>query len=91
MKSNPTFQDRMEKVWTSLFIPDGIKLDMAIKYSSDCYVDTLDEVCVEYFIASNTPRSKCNLLQSLQPKGDPFGIFHSTNVLSTKINWLELT
>lgn len=34
----------MEKVWNMLFIPDNMKLDMAIKYSSDAYTDTLEEV-----------------------------------------------
>ena len=34
----------MEKVWNALYIPDNVKLDMAIKYSSDKYVDQLDEV-----------------------------------------------
>jgi len=34
----------MEKVWNSLHIPDGMKLDMAIKYSSECYMDNLEEV-----------------------------------------------
>lgn len=43
-KNVPTFQERMERVWTSLHIPDTIKLDMAIKYSSEPFVDSLEEV-----------------------------------------------
>lgn len=38
-----TPQDRLEKVWTELQMPDGLKLDMAIKYSSDEYMSKLEE------------------------------------------------
>lgn len=38
----PTPQDRLEKVWTSLEMPDSLKLDMAIKYS-----------CNEFFLKLN--------------------------------------
>ena len=48
-KNVPTFQERMEKVWTSLHIPDNIKLDMAIKYSSEPYVDALEEVQIQLY------------------------------------------
>jgi len=37
-----TPQDRLERVWTSLRMPDNKKLDMAIKYSSDDYHSKLD-------------------------------------------------
>lgn len=36
-------QDRLEKVWASLRLPDSIKLDMAIKYSSDEYINRLED------------------------------------------------
>ncbi len=44
--AEPTPQDRLEKVWQSLQMPDGLKLDMAIKYSSDEYMSRLEEVGV---------------------------------------------
>ncbi|XP_074651927.1 coiled-coil domain-containing protein 87-like isoform X2 [Tubulanus polymorphus] len=37
-----TPQDRLEKVWATLHIPDNMKLDMAIKYSSDNYIEKLE-------------------------------------------------
>ena len=37
-------QDRLEKVWTMLGLPDAKKLDMAIKYSSDRYHSMLHDV-----------------------------------------------
>ncbi|XP_052796425.1 coiled-coil domain-containing protein 87-like isoform X2 [Mya arenaria] len=33
VEAPPTPQERLEKVWTNLEMPDGLKLDMAIKYS----------------------------------------------------------
>ncbi|XP_077988772.1 coiled-coil domain-containing protein 87-like isoform X2 [Glandiceps talaboti] len=41
-----TSQERLEKIWSSLQMPDRLKLDMAIKYSSDQYIDQLEE-CIE--------------------------------------------
>ncbi|XP_066273764.1 coiled-coil domain-containing protein 87-like isoform X2 [Branchiostoma lanceolatum] len=38
-----TAQERLEKVWSDLKMPDGQKLDMAIKYSSDAYIGKLPE------------------------------------------------
>ena len=37
-------QDRLEKVWAMLGMPDSSKLDMAIKYSSDRYHNMLGDV-----------------------------------------------
>ena len=39
-------QDRLERVWAALHMPDNFKLDMAIKYSSDQYHAMLAEVCM---------------------------------------------
>ena len=39
-----TPQDKLERVWTSLRMPDNKKLDMAIKYSSDEYHSKLEGV-----------------------------------------------
>ncbi|XP_070542680.1 coiled-coil domain-containing protein 87-like isoform X2 [Ptychodera flava] len=38
-----TPQERLEAIWSSLQMSDKLKLDMAIKYSSDQYIDQLDE------------------------------------------------
>ena len=37
-------QDRLEKVWKSLEMPDSHKLDMAIKYSCNEFYSKLFEV-----------------------------------------------
>ena len=37
-------QDRLERVWTLLCMPDGQRLDMAIKYSAEPYSNNLLEV-----------------------------------------------
>ena len=39
-----SLQDRLERVWTLLRMPDNLKLDMAIKYSSETYIESLEEV-----------------------------------------------
>ncbi|KAK2157092.1 hypothetical protein LSH36_199g05026 [Paralvinella palmiformis] len=39
----PTIQSRLENIWNSLSMPDNLKLDMAIKYSSDQYHSKLEE------------------------------------------------
>lgn len=38
-------QERLEKVWASLEMPDSLKLDMAIKYSCNEFYLRLSEVC----------------------------------------------
>lgn len=42
----PTSQERLEAVWNSLQMPDHLRLDMAIKYSSNEYADKLVEVWI---------------------------------------------
>lgn len=37
-------QVRLERVWNALLLPEGQRLDMAIKYSSHEYMDHLQEV-----------------------------------------------
>ena len=48
-------QDRLERVWTLLCMPDAQRLDMAIKYSAEPYSNNLLEVsemalCVAYLV-----------------------------------------
>ena len=40
----PSSQDRLERIWTLLCMPDAHRLDMAVKYSADPYSDKLDQV-----------------------------------------------
>ena len=42
-------QDKLEKVWTMLGVPDASKLDMAIKYSSDRYHTMLHDVSCKLY------------------------------------------
>ncbi|XP_071965051.1 coiled-coil domain-containing protein 87-like [Antedon mediterranea] len=44
----PNPQNRLEKIWTSLQVPDNLRLDMAIKYSSDGHVEKLDS-CIDHW------------------------------------------
>ena len=37
-------QDQLESIWTSLQMPDSLKLDMALKYGTDEYHPLLAEV-----------------------------------------------
>ncbi|XP_033125153.1 coiled-coil domain-containing protein 87-like [Anneissia japonica] len=41
-------QHRLEKIWAALQVPDNLRLDMAIKYSSDGHVEKLDS-CIEHW------------------------------------------
>lgn len=43
-----TPQDRLEKVWTSLEMPDSLKLDMAIKYSCNDFYVKLSEAIEQW-------------------------------------------
>jgi len=42
--SETTVQEELEMIWTALQMPDCLKLDMALKYSSDCYRHLLPSV-----------------------------------------------
>ncbi|KAF6040750.1 CCDC87 [Bugula neritina] len=65
-KTAPSFQDRMEKVWNSLHIPDGMKLDMAIKYSSECYMDNLEEVISAWEAATSLIIQREQMISELE-------------------------
>lgn len=43
-----SLQDRLDRVWTLLCMPDALRLDMAIKYSSEIYIDKLEEVLLQW-------------------------------------------
>lgn len=43
-----SLQERLEKVWKSLHMPDALKLDMAIKYSADTYHSLLEQAVDEW-------------------------------------------
>jgi len=48
--SAPSPQDRLEKVWTNLEMPDSLKLDMAIKYSCNEFFNKLTEVRLNHWL-----------------------------------------
>ncbi|XP_067940200.1 coiled-coil domain-containing protein 87-like [Watersipora subatra] len=65
-KATSSFQERMESVWSALHIPDGIKLDMAIKYSSDQYVDSLEEVISAWEAATSLIIQREQIISELE-------------------------
>lgn len=42
-----TPQQRLERIWKLLRMPDSMKLDMVIKYCSDKYIDVLHLVSID--------------------------------------------
>lgn len=49
-----SLQDRLERVWSLMCMPDNQRLDMAIKYSSDTYIDSLEEVRIKVVVCACT-------------------------------------
>lgn len=48
-KQKQTTQSKLEHIWNSLQMPDNLRLDMAIKYSSDDHIPLLEDV--SYYIS----------------------------------------
>lgn len=61
-----TYQDRMEAIWNLLLMPDNAKVDMAIKYSSDEYVDRLEEVISAWEAAASLISQREQLMNELE-------------------------
>ncbi|XP_063955554.1 uncharacterized protein LOC135154176 [Lytechinus pictus] len=61
-KQKETTQNKLEHIWNSLLMPENLRLDMAIKYSSDEYIPLLEDieqiwyVMDEYHASVNTSR-----------------------------------
>ncbi|XP_072038414.1 coiled-coil domain-containing protein 87-like [Amphiura filiformis] len=64
--AEPSPQDRLEKVWYALQMPDGLKLDMAIKYSSDEYMNRLEESIGAWEEASDVILHRESILARLE-------------------------
>ncbi|XP_022100889.1 coiled-coil domain-containing protein 87-like isoform X2 [Acanthaster planci] len=60
------FQDRLEAIWTSLQMPDNLKLDMAIKYSSDEHMDKLDSAIDAWELATEVILQREAILARLE-------------------------
>ncbi|XP_072166593.1 coiled-coil domain-containing protein 87-like [Diadema setosum] len=65
-KPKITTQTRLENIWISLQMPDNLRLDMAIKYSSDEYVGLLEEAIEAWQLAVNAITERENILASLE-------------------------
>ncbi|XP_038071406.1 coiled-coil domain-containing protein 87-like isoform X2 [Patiria miniata] len=61
-----TSQDRLEAIWTSLQMPDNLKLDMAIKYSSDDHMDKLESAIDAWELATEVILQREAILTRLE-------------------------
>ncbi|XP_050401287.1 coiled-coil domain-containing protein 87, partial [Patella vulgata] len=61
-----TPQDRLEKVWTALHMPDGLKLDMAIKYSCNEFFLQLPQAIYHWEKVTAQILKRENLLEKLE-------------------------
>ncbi|PIK61283.1 putative coiled-coil domain-containing protein, partial [Apostichopus japonicus] len=74
----PTSQERLEAVWNSLQMPDHLRLDMAIKYSSNEYADKLVEsieaweVAVDLILQREAILSKLEIFERFASDPDRF-------------------
>ncbi|KAL0196119.1 hypothetical protein M9458_009691, partial [Cirrhinus mrigala] len=59
-------QVRLERVWNALFLPEGQRLDMAIKYSSQEHRDHLQEVIAAWEQAARLIQKRELLLSRLE-------------------------
>ncbi|KAJ8029847.1 Coiled-coil domain-containing protein 87 [Holothuria leucospilota] len=76
----PTSQERLEAVWNSLQMPDHMRLDMAIKYSSNEYADKLIESLEAWEVATELILQREAILSNLEAferfASDPDRFFH---------------
>ncbi|MBN3301643.1 CCD87 protein, partial [Amia calva] len=59
-------QSRLESIWTALHVPDGERLDMAIKYSSHAYKERLGEATSAWEKAVQFIQQRESLLAKLE-------------------------
>ncbi|KAL2102993.1 hypothetical protein ACEWY4_002161 [Coilia grayii] len=71
---------RLERIWTVLCLPDGVRLDMAIKYSSHAYRDQLEKAIVAWEQAARLIQQREAILSKLElfewEASDPNRFFH---------------
>uniref|UniRef100_W5NDE9 Coiled-coil domain containing 87 n=1 Tax=Lepisosteus oculatus TaxID=7918 RepID=W5NDE9_LEPOC len=59
-------QSRLERIWEALYVPDGERLDMAIKYSSHTYRERLEEATTAWERAVQFIQQRESLLAKLE-------------------------
>ncbi|KAG7456228.1 hypothetical protein MATL_G00249550 [Megalops atlanticus] len=59
-------QTRLENIWNALRFPDGLRQDMALKYSSDTHRDRLEEAIVAWECAAQLIQQRETLLHQLE-------------------------
>eukprot|EP00057_Strongylocentrotus_purpuratus_P019955 XP_011674429.1 PREDICTED: uncharacterized protein LOC764604 [Strongylocentrotus purpuratus] len=65
-KQKQTTQSKLEHIWNSLQMPDNLRLDMAIKYSSDDHIPLLEDAIYAWQLAVNVIVQRENILTSLE-------------------------
>jgi len=80
-------QDRLERVWTLLCMPDAQRLDMAIKYSAEPYSNNLLEALTFWEIATEVILQRESLMTKLEDfertASDPNRFFAKDNTGSS--------
>ncbi|XP_020621129.1 coiled-coil domain-containing protein 87-like [Orbicella faveolata] len=80
-------QDRLERVWTLLCMPDAQRLDMAIKYSAEPYSNNLLETLTFWEIATEVILQRESLMTKLEDfertASDPNRFFAKDNTGSS--------
>ncbi|KAL9986945.1 hypothetical protein ACROYT_G001163 [Oculina patagonica] len=80
-------QDRLERVWTLLCMPDAQRLDMAIKYSAEPYSNSLLEALTFWEIATEVILERESLMTKLEDfertASDPNRFFAKDNTGSS--------
>ncbi|XP_041374229.1 coiled-coil domain-containing protein 87-like [Gigantopelta aegis] len=66
IEAPPTPQERLEKVWSHLQMPDKEKLDMAVKYSCDDFFKKLSEAMDQWEETSDLILQRETLLEKLE-------------------------
>ncbi|KAI1888116.1 hypothetical protein AGOR_G00181730, partial [Albula goreensis] len=59
-------QMRLEKIWRVLCFPDGMRQDMALKYSANAHRDQLEEAIVEWECIAQLIHQRENVLSQLE-------------------------
>ncbi|RUS82792.1 hypothetical protein EGW08_009456 [Elysia chlorotica] len=86
-KKAPPPQERLEKVWHQLQMPDNLRLDMAIKYSCNNYFNKLTEAIERWELVAESILQREALLTKLEgferQASDPNRFFNKNSKKST--------
>ncbi|GFO24604.1 coiled-coil domain-containing protein 87 [Plakobranchus ocellatus] len=87
IKKIPPPQERLEKVWQQLQMPDNLRLDMAIKYSCNAYFSKLTEAMERWELVAESILQREALLTKLESferhASDPNRFFNKDSKKST--------